>query len=164
MLSKVYNNGVAGLHITGSHSVSFEATAGEGGNDSGSSMGEGNVGSLDGDQPIEIIVDSSTFVTFTDMRVTSANGTRNLSPSAAFICFRLLFTRSNSNPLLALETIRGHTGSPRLPLGICLKFSFLPQYHHGSPASIGVDELIALRLFYPRRKNHKAPNDLYKFP
>lgn len=164
MLSKIYNNGVAGLHITGSQNVTFEATVGEGGNDSNSTLGEGNVGSLDGEQPIEIIVDSSTFVTFTDMRVTSPNGTRNLSPSAAFSFFWLLLTLSNSNPLLALETIRGHTGSPQLPLGICLRFGFWPQHHHGSRASIRVDELIALRLFYPRRKSQKAPDDLHKFP
>ncbi|CAM9933566.1 unnamed protein product [Pylaiella littoralis] len=64
----IYDNGVAGLHIMNSNNFTFEATiASEG------SVGAGNVGSLDGQQPIEIIIENSSLVTFQDMRVQSVN-------------------------------------------------------------------------------------------
>ena len=43
--------------------------------------GDGYVGSLDGQQPIEVIVESSTGVIFQDMSVRSANGENILNPS-----------------------------------------------------------------------------------
>lgn len=65
----MYDNGVAGIHITDSNNFIFEATIGD-----GHTEGEGRVGSIDGQQPIEIIVESSTLVTFQDMKVLSTNG------------------------------------------------------------------------------------------
>ncbi|CAM9225071.1 unnamed protein product [Ectocarpus fasciculatus] len=64
-----YDNGVAGLHIMGSNNFTFEATI----DDYEGAEGEGNVGSLDGQQPIEVIVEGSSLVTFQDMKVTSVN-------------------------------------------------------------------------------------------
>lgn len=65
-----YDNGVAGLHITGTNNFTFEATT----SGADGAEGEGNVGSLDGQQPIEVIIEDSSLVTFQDMRVESANG------------------------------------------------------------------------------------------
>ncbi|CAM9688722.1 unnamed protein product [Scytosiphon promiscuus] len=64
----LYENGVAGIHITGSNNVTFDAAMGP-----ESTLGQGNVGSTSGQQPIEIIVESSTLVTFNDLRVSSSN-------------------------------------------------------------------------------------------
>ncbi|CAN0012704.1 unnamed protein product, partial [Hapterophycus canaliculatus] len=70
----LYDNGVAGIHIMGSNNFTFEATIGsECWGDDCVIEGEGNVGSLDGQQPIEVIVESSTLVTFKDMKVQSVN-------------------------------------------------------------------------------------------
>lgn len=81
---QIYNNGVAGLHITGSYNVTFEATID---NSEEVFLGEGNVGRLNGQQPIEIIIESSTLVIFNDMRVTSSNGeTFALYVAAPSIC------------------------------------------------------------------------------
>ena len=66
---QLYDNGVAGIHITGSNNFTFEATV-----DSIGDVGEGNVGSIDGQQPIEIIIETSSLLTFQDMRVQSVNG------------------------------------------------------------------------------------------
>lgn len=66
---QIYDNGVAGIHIVGSNNFTFEATV-----DSEGDEGEGNVGSLDGQQPIEIIIESSSLLKFEDMRVQSLNG------------------------------------------------------------------------------------------
>lgn len=66
---QIYDNGVAGIHISGSTNFTFEATIGE-----DVTEGEGNVGSLDGQQPIEVKVEGSSLVTFQDMKVTSNNG------------------------------------------------------------------------------------------
>ena len=52
----------------GSNNFTFEATT------SGYTEGEGNVGSLDGQQPIEIIIETSTDIKFEDMKVQSVNG------------------------------------------------------------------------------------------
>ncbi|CAN0452754.1 unnamed protein product [Pylaiella littoralis] len=64
----IYDNGVAGLHIMNSNNFTFEATI-----DSDGSVGDGNVGSLDGQQPIEIIIENSVLLKFQDMRVQSVN-------------------------------------------------------------------------------------------
>ncbi|CAM9195943.1 unnamed protein product, partial [Hapterophycus canaliculatus] len=65
----LYDNGVAGIHIMGSNNFTFEATIGsyEGGE------GEGRVGSIGGQQPIEVIIEGSSLVKFQDMRVLSSN-------------------------------------------------------------------------------------------
>ncbi|CAM9674797.1 unnamed protein product [Sphacelaria rigidula] len=68
----MYDNGVAGIHIIGSTNFTFEATI-TSEDDQPFPEGEGNVGSLDGQQPIEIIIESSSLVTFQDMKVTSSN-------------------------------------------------------------------------------------------
>ncbi|CAN0405209.1 unnamed protein product, partial [Ascophyllum nodosum] len=65
----MWDNGVAGIRILGSNNFTFEATF----NDEYSSEGEGYVGSTDGQQPIEVIVESSTLVTFHNMSVRSTN-------------------------------------------------------------------------------------------
>ena len=67
--SQIYDNGVAGIHIVDTTDFTFEATF-----DTGSERGDGYVGSVDGQQPIEVIVESSQRVTFQDMDVRSANG------------------------------------------------------------------------------------------
>ena len=67
---QMYDNGIAGLHVMGSNNFTFEATVRNGEED----ISQGSVGSLDGQQPIEIIIEGSSLVTFTDMRVESANG------------------------------------------------------------------------------------------
>ena len=67
---QMYDNGIAGLHVMGSNNFTFEATVRNEEEDSS----QGSVGSLDGQQPIEVIVESSNLVTFTDVRVRSANG------------------------------------------------------------------------------------------
>ena len=65
-----YSNGVAGIHIMGeSTNFTFDATIGP-----DSTSGEGNVGSKNGQQPIEVIIEGSTLVTFNDLRVQSSNG------------------------------------------------------------------------------------------
>ncbi|CAM9252697.1 unnamed protein product, partial [Ectocarpus sp. 12 AP-2014] len=68
------DNGVAGIHVSGSNNFTFEATIADKcwGEDC-VLEGEGNVGSLDGQQPIEVIVESSTLVKFQDMKVQSVN-------------------------------------------------------------------------------------------
>ncbi|CAM9670164.1 unnamed protein product [Ascophyllum nodosum] len=63
-----FDNGVAGISIMGSTNFTFEATI-----DSSNDEGEGYVGSLDGQQPIEVIIDSSNGVTFQDVSVKSTN-------------------------------------------------------------------------------------------
>ena len=80
----MWDNGVAGIRILGSNNFTFEATF----NDEYSSEGEGYVGSTDGQQPIEVIVESSTLVTFHNMSVRSTNGetlkrlrSRKISPT-----------------------------------------------------------------------------------
>eukprot|EP00752_Nemacystus_decipiens_P007213 g6456.t1 len=64
----LYENGVAGIHIVGSNNFTFDATF-----DPESLLRDGNVGTTDGQQPIEVIVESSTMVTFNDLRVKSSN-------------------------------------------------------------------------------------------
>lgn len=54
--------------IRDTRNVTFEATFGS------EFSGEGNVGSLDGQQPIEIVIEGSTILKFDHMRVTSSNG------------------------------------------------------------------------------------------
>lgn len=64
---------MAGLHIINSNNFTFEATI----DSVDGAEGEGNVGSLEGQQPIEIIIEDSDLVTFQDMRVESNNGERS---------------------------------------------------------------------------------------
>lgn len=88
----MYDNGVAGIHIMGSNNFTFEATiADECWGEDCVLEGEGNVGSLDGQQPIEVIVETSTDVKFQDMRVESDNG-------ESMKAYRLV--RCNKNPKL----------------------------------------------------------------
>lgn len=63
---------MAGIHITGSNDFIFEATFGD-----EYSEGEGYVGSIDGQQPIELIIESSSQVMFSNMSVRSTNGEAN---------------------------------------------------------------------------------------
>eukprot|EP00752_Nemacystus_decipiens_P014961 g13320.t1 len=79
----LYDNGVAGIHVMGSNNFTFEATV-----DSIGDEGQGNVGSLDGQQPIEIVIESSNLLKFQDMRVQSLNDpvmTISESTAVAFI-------------------------------------------------------------------------------
>ncbi|CAM9160508.1 unnamed protein product [Ectocarpus sp. 4 AP-2014] len=64
----LYENGVAGIHVMGTNNFTFDATIGD-----ESTVGEGNVGNLDGQQPIDVVIESSTLVTFNDLRVQSSN-------------------------------------------------------------------------------------------
>ncbi|CAN0451696.1 unnamed protein product [Ectocarpus sp. 12 AP-2014] len=69
-----YDNGVAGIHVSSSNNFTFEATiADQCWGEDCVLEGEGNVGSLDGQQLIEVIVESSTLVKFQDMKVQSVN-------------------------------------------------------------------------------------------
>lgn len=98
----MYDNGVAGIHITGSNNFTFEATIG-----SDETEGEGNVGRTAGQQPIEVIVESSSLVTFQDMRVSSDNGEFKRTIFAAIVgaCCMLSKVRglSRSNSLSHLQ-------------------------------------------------------------
>eukprot|EP00752_Nemacystus_decipiens_P014962 g13321.t1 len=67
----LYENGVAGIHIIGSNNFTFDATIGR--PDSTVDTAQGNVGTTDGQQPIEIIIEGSTLLTFNDLRVQSSN-------------------------------------------------------------------------------------------
>jgi len=72
-----YENAVAGLYISGSNNFTFEATFdGSRADDdfAGVDSSAGSVGSADGQQPIEIIIEDSSLLTFTDMGVQSING------------------------------------------------------------------------------------------
>ena len=60
---------MAGIHIVDTTDFTFEATFNR-----FLEEGDGYVGSVDGQQPIEVIVESSQRVTFQDMDVRSANG------------------------------------------------------------------------------------------
>lgn len=66
---QLYENGVAGMHIIGSNNFTFDATIGP-----ESTVGQGNVGTTDGQQPIEVIIEGSSLLTFNDLRVQSSNG------------------------------------------------------------------------------------------
>ena len=57
------------MHITGSNNFTFDATIGP-----ESTTGQGNVGTTDGQQPIEIVIEGSSLLTFNDLRVQSSNG------------------------------------------------------------------------------------------
>ena len=59
------------MQITGSNNFNFDGTLGP-----EETVGQGNVGTTDGQQPIEIIIESSALLTFNDMRVQSSNGAR----------------------------------------------------------------------------------------
>lgn len=103
---QLYENGVAGIHITGSTNFTFDATIGE-----ESLSGDGNVGSTNGQQPIEVIVEGSTLVTFNDLRVQSSNG-----ESVLLVCFASAGSAPIDRSLCtAVPCSRGHTR--RLNLG-----------------------------------------------
>ncbi|CAN0221634.1 unnamed protein product [Pylaiella littoralis] len=84
----LFDNGVAGILVTGSNNFTFEATIADQCYGSNCVLeGEGGVGSLGGQQPIEVIVESSTLVKFQDMKVESVNDpvmTVSDSSTAAF--------------------------------------------------------------------------------
>lgn len=63
-------NGVAGIHIMASNNFTFVGPRSSESGDAGQAF----VGSNDGPQPIEVIVESSTLVTFNDVYILSANG------------------------------------------------------------------------------------------
>lgn len=67
----------------GSNNFTFEATVEAIGDE-----GEGNVGSLDGHEPIEIIIEDSSLLKFQDMRVQSLNGEKTRS-SSIYCTFKL---------------------------------------------------------------------------
>ena len=69
----------------GSTNFTFEATI-----DSSNDEGEGYVGSLDEQQPIEVIIDSSNGVTFQDVSVKSTNG-ENIFPWITLFSMFLYF-------------------------------------------------------------------------
>ena len=84
----MWDNGVAGIRISGSNNFTFEATFAD-----YSSEGAGFVGSTDDQQPIEVIVESSSLVTFHNMSVRSTNGEtherlrcRDISPTETTAC------------------------------------------------------------------------------
>lgn len=81
LVVQVSDNGVAGLHIVGSKNFTFEATIGDECYGNRCPLeGEGRVGSLDGQQLMEVIVERSTLVKFQDMKVLSVNGERARFP------------------------------------------------------------------------------------
>lgn len=65
----MWDNGATGIHISGTNNFTFEATFGD-----DSSEGSGYVGSIDGQQPIEVIIENSSLITFNNMSVRSTNG------------------------------------------------------------------------------------------
>lgn len=67
----------------GSNNFTFEATVEAIGDE-----GEGNVGSLDGHEPIEIIIEDSSLLKFQDMRVQSLNGEKTRSSSSIYCTFK----------------------------------------------------------------------------
>ena len=75
---QLYENGVAGMHIIGSNNFTFDATV-DPESTVESPVGEGNVGTTDGQQPIEIIIEGSALLTFNDLRVRSSNGMKDLA-------------------------------------------------------------------------------------
>ena len=70
---QIFDNAVAGIRIAGSNNFTFAATLDEGSNFREDEE-NGNVGSLDGPQPIDVIVDTSTDVKFIKTQVNSVNG------------------------------------------------------------------------------------------
>lgn len=69
-MQKVQDNGVAGIHLSSAYNFTFVAPRGS---DSGD-WGQGLVGSSDGAQPLDVLIESSSLVTFTDALFESANG------------------------------------------------------------------------------------------
>ncbi|CAN0221443.1 unnamed protein product [Pylaiella littoralis] len=70
----LFDNGLAGIHIAGSTNFTFEATIADQCYGSNCILeGEGGVGSVDGQQPVDILIEDSTDVKFQDMRVESVN-------------------------------------------------------------------------------------------
>eukprot|EP00903_Cladosiphon_okamuranus_P010017 g9499.t1 len=67
----VEENGMAGIHIMASKKLTFVGPLSS--NEESGSAGQGFVGSQDGPQPIELIMESSTLVTFNDVYFLSAN-------------------------------------------------------------------------------------------
>lgn len=94
LIPQMKDNGFAGIHLLSSHNFTFEATIG-----SDETEGEGYVGSLDGQQPIDIIIETTSLVTFTDLRVRSANG--ELLDIPALFSLRRIFLVSSSVSLLS---------------------------------------------------------------
>lgn len=96
--AQIYENGVAGIRITGSNNFTFAPTL-----DPGSNFREdeenGNVGSLNGPQPIDVIVESSTLVSFAETQFNSLNGE---------LCFFFFFSECDCvSTLLCSSSRRG---------------------------------------------------------
>lgn len=86
----------------GSNNFTFEATIGDECFGLNCPLeGEGRVGSLDGQQPIEVIVESSTLVKFQDMKVISTNG----EWFVGFLCERVAKTMERFASDVLLERI-----------------------------------------------------------
>ena len=91
MLRQFFDNGEAGIRIVGSTNFTFDATIG-----SSNDEGEGYVGSLDGQQPVEVVVESSTSVIFEDMSVRSTNGEISFGrPHSCLPKVRCIFLQHN---------------------------------------------------------------------
>ena len=72
-VGQIFENAVAGVRIAGSNNFTFAATLDEGSNFREQEE-NGNVGSLDGPQPIDVVVDTSTDVKFIKTQFNSVNG------------------------------------------------------------------------------------------
>eukprot|EP00752_Nemacystus_decipiens_P014960 g13319.t1 len=68
----IYDNAVAGIRIAGSTNFTFASTLDEGSNFREDEE-NGNVGSLDGPQPIDVVVETSTDVKFIKTQINSVN-------------------------------------------------------------------------------------------
>ncbi len=102
-----YGNGVAGLHIMGSNNFTFEATYSDDWTEEDNS--KGGVGNLDWPQPIEIVIEGSSLLTFTDMRVMSDNG--KMSPLGQISINIAPVARSRASPKLMKAGIFARTAS-----------------------------------------------------
>lgn len=71
-MQQVEENGVVGIHLFNSNNFTF---VGPRGSDSGST-GQGFIGSTDGPQPLDVLLEGSSLVTFNDVLFQSVNGER----------------------------------------------------------------------------------------
>eukprot|EP00903_Cladosiphon_okamuranus_P018634 g17151.t1 len=95
----LYENGVAGMHIVGSNNFTFDATIGP-----DSTVGEGNVGTTDGQQPIEIVIEGSSLLTFNDLRVQSSNDPVMTITDSSAVSFNGLGLRQVSTGACVIQT------------------------------------------------------------
>lgn len=71
-MKQVEENGVVGVHLFNSNNFTF---VGPRGSESGST-GQGFIGSTDGPQLLDVLLESSSLVTFNDVLFQSMNGER----------------------------------------------------------------------------------------